>query len=244
MVKRLVLATAVAVTVFLAGCGGGDSSPPPDGSVTATSGTSNGATASAMSPAPTEPPTGTPPTSGNGPTQRPPSSETSGSLTIDEVNALVTAQAPSDLGEWTPFACTVDHGDLGTGSVLTCRPDPEPTEGQFPLLTVLVLDGGTSTIAWAQAGVENPTLNADGLVSGSGALPRGLNCTDLVAHPSFVADIAGRLDPTLTYFAAVLYWFLEDRPTPRMDIDSNGIPCETLFPADVVQRVWGGGYLT
>lgn len=166
-------------------------------------------------------------------------------LTLDEVNARVLRETTGDmLGTATAFSCEPYHGGLTTGGVLICRPDPEPTEGQFPILTALVLDGGAGTIAWARAGVENPTLNADGLVSGSGALPRGLNCTDLVAHPAFVADIANRLDPTLTYFAVVLYWFLEDRPTPRMDIDSNGIPCETLFPADVVQRVWGGGYLT
>lgn len=167
------------------------------------------------------------------------------SLTLDEVNTRVMRETTGPLlGTVTAFSCGPYHGGLSTGGVLVCRPDPEPTEGQFPILTVLVLDGGAGTIAWAQAGVENPTLNADGLVSGSGSLPRGLNCTNLVAHPTYVADIAGRLDPTLAYFATVLYWFLEDRPTPLMDIDSNGIPCETLFPADVVQTVWGGGYLT
>lgn len=176
-----------------------------------------------------------------------PSSPGSGatSLTLDEVNTRVLRDTTGGLADIvTAYRCEPYHGGLATGGVLICRPDPEPTEGQFPILTVLVLDGEAGTIAWAQAGVENPTLNADGFVSASGLLPNGLTCTNLVAQPTFVEDIAGRLTPTLTYFATVLYWFLDDRPTPRMDIDSNGIPCETLFPADVVQTVWAGGYLT
>jgi len=179
---------------------------------------------------------------------RPASPGGGGALTIDELNAEVTSQAASSpLATSTAFTCISDHGTsvdgtVDTGSVLTCRPDPEPTEGQFPLLTVLVLDAGAGTIAWAQAGVENPSLNADGFFSRS--LPRGLNCTDLVADPVFVADMAERLDPDLVYFAVVLYWFLEDRPTPRMDVDSDGIPCETRFPADVVNRVWKGGFVS
>lgn len=231
MVKRIVLAVMV---LLLVGCGGGDTSSEPTATPAETSGTSSAVTA--PSPVETAASDDTSPSSGTGePT----------ALSLDEVNKRVLTETTGPLlSTVTAFSCEPYHGGLASGGVLICRPDPEPTEGQFPLLTVLVLDGGAGTIAWAQAGVENPTLNADGLVSGSGALPRGLNCTDLVAHPAFVADIAGRLDPTLTYFAAVLYWFLEDRPTPRMDIDSNGIPCETLFPADVVQRVWGGGYLT
>lgn len=234
MVKRIVLAVVV---LFLAGCGGGDNSSESTSAPAETSGTTSGVTT--PSPVETGASGGTSPSGGTA------STGSGASIDLDVVNERVTRETRGDtLGTVDAFSCEPYHGGLTTGGVLVCRPDPEPTEGQFPGLTVLILDGGAGTIAWARAGVENPTLNADGLVSGSGALPRGLNCTNLVAHPSFVADIAGRLDPTLTYFATVLYWFLEDRPTPLMDIDSNGIPCETLFPADVVQTVWAGGYLT
>ncbi|MDH4363014.1 MAG: hypothetical protein OEY70_02855 [Acidimicrobiia bacterium] len=174
---------------------------------------------------------------------RPGSHASEGSLTIDQMNALITAQvARSPLGTSTAFSCDPYHGGLTSGAVPICRPDPEPTDAQFPLLTALVLDGGAGTVAWAQAGIENPSLNADAFLSGS--LPRGLNCTQLVADPTFAADISRRLTPNLVCFAVVLYWFLEDRPTPRMDVDSNGIPCETLFPDDVVNVVWNGGYVS
>lgn len=133
------------------------------------------------------------------------------------------------------FGCTTAHGGLGAGSILVCRPDPEPTEGQFPILVVLVLDDRVH-VAWAQAGVENPGLNPDALRS---LAKPGLNCTQLQADPEF-ARVAAIMNDRTTYFAAVEYWFLEGRPT-RMDADSNGIPCETRFDAAVVRALWAGG---
>ena len=56
--------------------------------------------------------------------------------------------------------------------------------------------------------------------SGVAALPVGLKCKDLVARG-------------LTYDDAYEYWNLHGHP-PLMDADSNGVPCETVYPASVV----------
>jgi hypothetical protein len=41
----------------------------------------------------------------------------------------------------------------------------------------------------------------------------------------------------------VAYFFAHDRPHV-MDVDGNGVPCETVYPDDVVQQVWSGGIIT
>ena len=50
------------------------------------------------------------------------------------------------------------------------------------------------------------------------------------------------LTPEQTYFGVVMYYFLQDR-SPLMDIDLNGIPCETLIDPSVVGVVWSGGWI-
>ena len=52
----------------------------------------------------------------------------------------------------------------------------------------------------------------------------GLFCRDLKAQDA-------------PYFDAVMYWFAEGKPD-RMDADLNGIPCETVYSARAVNRVW------
>ena len=59
-------------------------------------------------------------------------------------------------------------------------------------------------------------------------LPSGLFCRD-IAPQGFA------------YWEAVAYWELEGRPT-RMDASNNGIPCETIYPADEVRSYWGDLY--
>ncbi len=53
-----------------------------------------------------------------------------------------------------------------------------------------------------------------------GSWEPGLRCRDLA-------------DQGATYEAAVAYWLLEGVPD-RMDADRNGIPCETVYPAEQV----------
>ena len=140
---------------------------------------------------------------------------------------------------WGPvqgWTCRVENpGEtLDKGAVLTCRPAPEPAEGQFPLLTVLVLDGA-GTVAVSQAGVEHPVLAPDnGLYARS-----GLYCRDVLGESDLTRELT---DPNLRYFGSVLYWFMEGMPA-RMDADGDGIPCETLSAPDVVEWLWNGGWV-
>jgi hypothetical protein len=88
-------------------------------------------------------------------------------------------------------------------------------------------------------------LDDDGAVAhrtssdGSGgwpfSTPSGYLCRDYLA--TWYGE--GRYNSTEAYIDLVAYWFLEGAPD-RMDVDGNGIPCETLFPADVVAEVWSG----
>jgi hypothetical protein len=59
---------------------------------------------------------------------------------------------------------------------------------------------------------------------GSVSLPSGLFCRDLRARG-------------VSYSDAVAYWWAEGAPN-RMDVDLNGIPCETVYPASDVNGFW------
>jgi hypothetical protein len=135
--------------------------------------------------------------------------------------------------EWT---CHLDHGiDLIGGAVASCRP-VVIGEGEYPVLTALVLNDG-GTIAVTEAGLRYLDLNPGVLVDEYGS---GMFCRDVLDVDTGLPRWIG--DPDLQYFGAVLYWFIEDRPD-RMDADRNGIPCETLVTADVVDAVWKGGWI-
>lgn len=56
------------------------------------------------------------------------------------------------------------------------------------------------------------------------ALPHGLLCQDLKTRG-------------MTYAQAVAYWHAEGDPA-RMDADSNGVPCETVWPATTVCKIY------
>jgi hypothetical protein len=56
------------------------------------------------------------------------------------------------------------------------------------------------------------------------ALPAGLFCRDLHARG-------------YSYTDAVSYWYLHGEPD-QMDIDLNGIPCETVYPRSDVDNYW------
>ncbi len=56
------------------------------------------------------------------------------------------------------------------------------------------------------------------------SVPAGLLCRDLVAMGASYGD-------------SVSYWWYSGMPS-RMDADGNGIPCETVYPAAVVNAFW------
>ena len=62
--------------------------------------------------------------------------------------------------------------------------------------------------------------------TGYAGLPAGLFCADLYSMG-------------VSYSDAVYYWWDEGSPD-RMDADLNGIPCETVYPADEVNAFWYG----
>ncbi len=132
--------------------------------------------------------------------------------------------------------CRIMHGgSLTGGAVAKCVPSVIGV-GEYPVLTALILDDAGS-VAVAEAGLRYSELNADFIVEAMGP---GKFCRDVldleVGLPFWIED------PELRYFGAVLYWFMEGRPD-RMDADTNGIPCETLVPSNVVTEVWNSGYV-
>lgn len=139
-------------------------------------------------------------------------------------------------GAQDAWSCRVESsGPISVGSALTCVPSPEVTDGQHPVLTVLVVDTA-GTISVGQAGIEHPILSADGIV---GTLGTGQFCRDILGDTALTQQLT---EPDMQYFGAVLYWAMEGMPA-RMDADNNGIPCETLVEADVVDSVWGGAWV-
>jgi len=154
-------------------------------------------------------------------------------IPLTEVTEVVAAKYGAAV-TCTPFA----DGPLTAGSVVTCLPSPLPLEGQYPELTALVMDG-SGTIAVAIGGLFHMALNPSIVAK---EVPAGLNCTNLLAPDSEFSSMADYLDGASRYFGTVLYWFLEGRPSPLMDIDENGIPCETLYESDTVIDVWDGGF--
>ncbi len=170
--------------------------------------------------------------------------------TSTSTGALSLSQIASDLaGEWPdpsiswacePFAT----GSLGPGSIATCRPVPLPGEGEYPVVTALVLDE-RGTVAMAESGVRFPLLYPSDPMAANlvpGPVPAGLDCTELLAPTSPFTTLAASLTPAQTYVGVTLYWFLEGRPAARLDA-STGRPCPSEFPPAVVDQVWAGGLI-
>lgn len=166
-------------------------------------------------------------------------------LTLETLSEQMAAEAPVSLGVPAWECQAFSGGPLTAGSIATCRPATLPTEGEYPEVTVLVLDDA-GTHAAARSGIAHLLLDPRTYTAGGLAdpVPPGQNCTSLLAADSPFATTAraDQLTPEQTYFGVVLYYFLQDR-TPLMDIDDNGIPCETLIESSVVDTVWSGGWI-
>jgi hypothetical protein len=165
---------------------------------------------------------------------------TAAAITVAEIEDRISEEWPGTVpaGMWADprtWSCRqVTSGSLAPGSAVECVP-AITDEGQFPVLTVLVLDSaGTSTIG--QAGVVYDVLNPEAIVP-----ILGLDgfCRDILADGT---ALTGLPTAEMEYFGAVLYWFMEGMPE-RMDADRNAVPCETLVPASVVSSVWSGGWV-
>ncbi|MDQ6696173.1 MAG: hypothetical protein M3Z46_01780 [Actinomycetota bacterium] len=85
----------------------------------------------------------------------------------------------------------------------------------------------TSTSSTSTVPSTFPTTVTSSTLPGTGDVrtePPGLLC----------AMIASR---GYDYAAAVLYWQSQGQP-PRMDVDGNGRPCETVYPPAAVRAYW------
>jgi len=112
---------------------------------------------------------------------------------------------------------------VGRGTVLTCAQHTEPPADVGELLVIVLDDDGAATGFGASDGTPYVPFRA----------PSGLLCRELLTDPL----LQGLVDQTVPYQVALAYWFLEGEPA-RMDADSNGVPCELLFPPEVVERAW------
>jgi hypothetical protein len=164
-------------------------------------------------------------------------------LTVEVVtDALDEYFGPMPIG-WDCSLVTVDGSDEPIGepippaSVLQCSPALDgPQEGEnLPVVTVLTLSD--ATLAVAQTDISTPALNAAPRAIHLSVGP-GRNCQEAIDEAFGLEP----LDDEIVYYGLVGYWFLEGRPA-RMDADGNGVPCETLFAADVVDTIWRGGLI-
>ena len=167
-------------------------------------------------------------------------------LTLETLAEQIVTLVPANLSDPAYECRTETTGPLTAGSVATCQQSPLPSEGEVHTVTVLVLDDA-GTYAATRSGNDHLLLNSEmiaGREPGDPPLPAGLNCTNLLAadSPFTEAAQADGLTPEQTYFGVVMYYFLQDR-SPLMDIDNNGIPCETLIEPSVVYTVWAGGWV-
>ena len=175
-----------------------------------------------------------------------PTTTTPLALTVEALSQQIATLVPANLRTpaWECQASTT--GPLTAGSIATCVPSPLPTDGEVDTVTVVVLDDAGAYAA-ARSGLAHLLLNPgqrDRPLPFDPPVPPGLNCTNLLASDSAFTQEAQReqLTPEQTYFGVVLYYFTHGR-SPLMDIDNNGVPCETVIERSVVDTVWGGGWI-
>jgi len=133
------------------------------------------------------------------------------------------------------------------GDVLICGGQPEPPRELGSLIVVVLDNAGTTASLWE-------TVDSGEVLalwsSGEQSLPfdaaSGQLCREFLANPVLAGWLTSpfhveRGYPRNAYVLVLAYWFLEGQPT-QMDVDGNGIPCENLFPPDVVADVWAGDF--
>lgn len=219
------LAVVLAFALVASACGDGTDSTAATGQAT---GTANSAATSAAAPTST---TGSISTTGSTDT----AATTARSSTTAKARPITVADVERDLeatinadGAHPGEAGCQARGELSDWQVLSCTYNPVPA-AEFGPIYLVMLDN--RRYAWAVGGCcdSSPAVEY---------YPSGLLCRDLLEPPPGFEP--GRWQPELdhlTYGLAVWYWVAEGRPE-RMDADGNGIPCETVYPKEDVDRYW------
>lgn len=121
-------------------------------------------------------------------------------------------------------------GPVTQGTALTCRWDPVGTDQPGGPVYVAVLDD-TGRFAFSSR-ISGPVLPGVAVPSD---FPAGtVSCATLAETPSKPARDG--VDFGMDYATVVHYWMSLGSPA-SMDDDGDGLPCETVYPADVVARV-------
>ena len=113
---------------------------------------------------------------------------------------------------------------VGYGDVILCDVIPSIDNAQPGRLGLVILSDDGHAAGSVGSDTFQKALSA----------PDGLNCTQFFG--------TALTDPEVGYLEAVAYWFLQGRHD-LMDIDANGVPCETVVAAEVVSSVFAGGLI-
>lgn len=128
-------------------------------------------------------------------------------------------------------------GPIAQGSAVTCDWSADVAEdldgyrsgGSGPVFVAVLDDSGRYTFSSRLAGAYDAAVPAD--------YPAGtISCRTLQAAPQAAAGGQGSPSWGLDYATVMHYWMSLGSPG-SMDDDGNGLPCETVYAADVVQRV-------
>jgi hypothetical protein len=123
-----------------------------------------------------------------------------------------------------PTTSPTSTGTLSPG--LFCKDLASAGWGAYHALAYWVREGMPDRMDTDHNGIPCETVYSrtdidSALYSDGGQLNSGLLCEDLLAAGYAFSD-------------ALMYWIREGAPN-RMDADSNGIPCETVYPGDEIE---------
>jgi hypothetical protein len=163
-----------------------------------------------------------------------PSEEVSAPLTVDRIVALIESELETEAltDRDVTLSCDAD-GAVAAGDVFVCSigsDPPEPADWGSGVVAVLSNDLFALSLA-----TDNPA-STEQLMEQYAASPTGLSCADLRAgEATFPFDVS-TTDDVGSIFWSIVYWNLEGQPD-RMDVDLDGVPCETLYPDGAVDSV-------
>jgi hypothetical protein len=152
-------------------------------------------------------------------------------LTAERIAAQLAVVVERSEG-LTEASVVCDHtGPVQPGDISVCMYMAEGVGGTGPMFAVL----DTSRVAWLPWWSSYPTSTARVRVLHRYA-PSGLDCRDLLSGAAPYPFGVSGVRPEEAVLWSIVYWILEGQPA-RMDVDGNGIPCESLYDAEVVASV-------